>query len=94
MDDSERLMAQELVAELMARDAADDLERASGWTVLCACQEFGTVTLVGYFEQPAEALAFAERWGKELNADSPPGRGWTLDVKAVMPASPFPSTEG
>jgi len=92
MEEWER--AQALVAELAARDAADDLDRATGWTIICTCQEYGTVTLVGYFEQPAEALVYAERWGKELNADSPPGEGWTLSVKAVMPASPFPSSGG
>lgn len=94
MDEMTQRQAEELVAELMARDMADDLDRATGWTILCTCQEFGNVSLVGYFEQPAEALAYAARWGKELNADSPPGEGWTLDVKPVMPASPFPSIEG
>lgn len=93
MDEMTHKQAESLVAELMARDAADDLDRASGWTILCTCQEFGTISLVGYFKEPAAAIEYAERWGRELNADSPPGAGWTLDVKAVMPASPFPSDQ-
>lgn len=77
---------QEFLNDMVARDEADTLARATGWLVRSTDLEFPeeNTMFVGPFENVADAFSYADRWGGELNDEG----GYRVDVVPVMPIEP------
>ncbi len=69
------------VAEIEARQAAEDLARTAGWLAVACDSEFGTENIVGPFDSPVEAMVFAGNWTKELNIGGDPRFPYRVDIR-------------
>lgn len=85
--DSELRAALRIVNDLQVRQAAEDLETASGWLAIAVCPEFGTRLHVGPIKDPVEAMAYAGHWADELNRDGDPEQPYTIEVVPVFDPS-------
>lgn len=81
-----------LLAEIEARELRDALDYACAWVVCAYHAEHPQArTLYGPFGEPAEALAWAEQFRRELveapyDPQAERDEGWRCDVVPVMPA--------
>lgn len=78
-----------IVDAQMAQAEIEELERATGWVVVSKDLEFDRFMVIGTFENVGDALAYASRYGAELNREFPDGTGWQVDVHPVMPIDPL-----
>lgn len=73
-----------LIADIAARDAENDFERAIGW-VVSTCHpnhRSATETLTGLFTEPSAALTYAAQHEAEMREDD---SRWTCTVLPVLP---------
>jgi len=76
-----------LLGQLAARDAQEAFSRAVGWVVICAHDEHrqATETLLGPFQEPGAALAYAAAHEREMREEG--DEGWRCTVHPIMPVS-------
>jgi hypothetical protein len=78
----------EILHDIEVNDALDDLERALGWTVACEDLEYGQRTLFGFFTDPVEAAAYANRLQKSLREPGEGELGWSCTPHPILPSDP------
>lgn len=78
-----------LLHDLMAQHKAEEVDRAVGWVVVCHDDLDCSITLHGPFEDPLEALAWAEALERDCNrgrvAGDPNDPPWRATVQPLLP---------
>lgn len=88
IDDLFRREMKELLDRIEANNALDDLQRAIGWTVSCKDLEYpDRISLFGFFQDPVEASAYANRLQSSVNEGIGEGEeGWECKPFPILPA--------